>query len=272
MIKIKTVNQGAELISAKLDGVEKIHDGESFWNRHAPVLFPIVGKLKNGKTVIAGKTYEIEQHGFARDMKFETIGENAYVLKSNAETLKKFPFQFELYITYKVKGNEVITNYKVCNKDTKTMVFGIGGHPAFCCDYASGKYRIEFEDIEEHIEVYQLENGLIKEKPEKSSKFIKENRIFLDKKTFDKDAIIMKHITSKKVYLKTESKTILAFTFEKFPYLAIWSKPGAPFVCIEPWFSTADTVNANGVFEEKESFITLQPDENFEASYRVKFF
>ena len=272
MIDIKTASKGAELVSIKMDGFEKMHDGESFWNRHAPVLFPIVGKLKDGKTIIDGKEYFMGQHGFARDMEFKVLGENSYLLKSNEESLKMFPYEFEFYISYEVNENEVITKYKVINKDTKQMIFGLGGHPAFNCEYSSGKYRLEFEDIEDEIEVYQLEDGLVKENPEKTSKFIKENRIFLDKDIFKNDAIILKNIKSRKVYLKTESKTILAFEFKDFPYLGVWSKPEAPFICIEPWFNTADRINSNGVFEEKEDLIELKPNQEFSAEYKVKFF
>jgi galactose mutarotase-like enzyme len=272
MLEIKTVRKGAELVSAKYNNIEKIHDGESFWNRHAPILFPIVGKLKNGKTEIEGKTYEMGQHGFARDMEFEEIGENSYLLKSNEETLKKFPFQFELYVSYEVKEDELYTKYKVINKDTKNMKFGLGGHPAFKCEYASGQYRLEFENIEDEIEFYQLEDGLLKEKPENPKKFLRENRIFLDNKIFENDAIIMKNLKSDDIYLKTETKTILRFNFKNFPYLAIWSKKDAPFLCIEPWFNTADKVNSNGIFEEKENLIELKPNEEFETEYSVKFF
>lgn len=272
MIEIETIAKGAELISVKYDGMEKMHDGKNFWNRHAPVLFPIVGKLKDGKTEILGKEYEMGQHGFARDMEFEEIGNNSYVLKSNDETLKHFPFKFELYISYEVSNDKVTTKYKVVNKDEKQMIFGLGGHPAFQCEYCSGKYRLEFEDIEDDVEVYQLTDGLVKEFPEKTSKFIKENRIFLDKNTFKNDALILKNLKSKTIYLKTETKTILAFNFKDFPYLGIWSKENAPFICIEPWFNTADKVSSNGVFEEKEDLIELKPNQEFCAEYSVKFF
>lgn len=272
MIEIKTINKGAELVSVKFNGIEKMHDGESFWNRHSPVLFPIVGKLKNGKTIINGKEYEMGQHGFARDMEFEKIDENSYVLKSNDETLKKFPFKFELYISYEVTSKKVITKYKVINKDEKLMIFGLGGHPAFVCEYSSGKYRLEFEDIEDELEIYQLEDGLVKIEPEKTKKFIRENRIFLDNHIFQNDAIIMKNLTSDKIYLKTETKTILGFEFKNFPYLAIWSKPDAPFICIEPWFNTADKVDSNGKFEEKEDLIELKPNQEFNCEYSVEFF
>ncbi len=272
MLEIETSEKGAELISAKLNNIEKIHDGKTFWNRHSPILFPIVGKLKDGKTLIDGKVYEIGQHGFARDMNFEKIGKNSYVLKSNEETLKKFPFEFELYVSYEVNKNTLYTKYKVINKSNKLMIFGLGGHPAFVCEYSSGKYRLEFEDIEDEVEIYQLSDGLIKEKPEKTNKFIRENRIFLDKKTFEKDAIIMKNLKSNKVYLKTETKTVLQFDFKEFPYLAIWSKPEAPFICIEPWFNTADNVNSNGNFEEKDNLIELKPNQEFNAQFNVEFF
>lgn len=272
MIEIKTVSKGAELVSVKLNGFEKMHDGESFWNRHAPVLFPIVGKLKDGKTLINGKECEMGQHGFARDMEFEQIGEHEYVAKWNEETLKKFPFKFELYISYEAKNNEVKTKYRIVNKDDKQMIFGLGGHPAFRCEYGSGKYRLEFQDIEDDIEVYQLDNGLVKNSPEKTSKFIKENKIFLEKHTFKNDAIILKNIKSRKIYLKTEAKNILSMEFKNFPYLGIWSKEDAPFVCIEPWFNTADKVDSNGIFEEKEDLIELKPNAEFKAEYKVKFF
>ena len=100
MLEIKTTSKGAELISCKLNGEEKIHDGESFWNRHAPILFPIVGKLKDNQTEIEGKIYKMGQHGFARDMEFKKIGENKYVLTSSAETLEKYPYEFELYESF----------------------------------------------------------------------------------------------------------------------------------------------------------------------------
>ena len=109
MLEIKTVKKGAELVSVIFNGFEKLHDGKNYWNRHSPVLFPIVGKLKDGKTQINGKIYEMGQHGFARDMEFEEIEENSYVLKSNEKTLEKFPFRFELYVSYEVKKDELIT-------------------------------------------------------------------------------------------------------------------------------------------------------------------
>lgn len=272
MLEIKTKKSGAELTSIKLNGIEKLHQGETHWKRHAPILFPIVGQLKEGKTIIDNKTYEMSQHGFARDMEFEEIDSNTFVLKSSKETLEKFPFEFELYVKYTIEDDELTTTYQVINKDTKTMYFGLGGHPAFICNYETGNYQIRFNEKENSIEFMQLENGLISN--EKAPNILKENAIDLLPDTFEKDAIIMKNIKSNKVtlYNKKERNKLLEFDFTGFPYLALWSKKGAPFVCIEPWYNTADKIDSNGHFEEKENIFKLEPEEKFECRYKVRFY
>lgn len=270
MIEIKTKKEGAELESIKLDGIEKLHDGQKDWKRHAPVLFPIVGSLKNGETLIGGKLFKMGQHGFARDMVFEEKGENSYVLKYNAETLEKYPYKFELYISYEVSENCVVTKYKVKNIDNKTIYFGLGGHPAFVCNHES--CEIEFEKTEDEIEFYQLENGLINSNCEDKNKFMKENKIILNENYFDNDAVIMKKIKSNIVTLKENGKTLLKFDFSDFPILAIWSKKGANFLCIEPWMNTADAVDSDGIYQNKEGICSLEAGEELEVKYVVEFF
>lgn len=272
MLEIKTKKQGAELTSIKLNGKEKLHQGQSHWKRHAPVLFPIVGQLKEGKTIINGRTYQMGQHGFARDMDFEEIEPNKFVLKYSEETLLKFPFKFELYVEYIINDNELITKYTVINKDSKQMIFGIGGHPAFICEYGTGNYEIQFNEKENEIEFVQLENGLISNK--KAPNFLKNNSVDLLPDIFENDAIIMKNVKSNKVtlYNKKDDKKILEFDFTGFPYLAFWSKKGAPFVCIEPWYNTTDHTDSSGKFIEKENILRLSSNEKFECEYKVKFF
>ena len=273
MLEIKSKNTGAELTSIKLDGKEMLYQGE-IWNRHAPILFPIVGKLKNDQTIINGKTYHMGQHGFARDMKFKDLEKSnlkhKYVLESNSETLEKFPFKFSLYVTHTIKEDSLETKYKVVNKDKKKMIFGLGGHPAFICDYSSGKYSVEFEKKENNIKFMSLSKGLILEK--ESPNILEYNCIKLNKNSFVKDAIIMKDIESNKVYLKENEKKVLEFDFTGFPYLGLWAKIGAPFVCIEPWMNTADKVNTDGKLESKKNILKLMPNEEFECSYKVKFY
>lgn len=271
MLEIKTKKSGAELTSIKLNGTEKLHQGESHWKRHAPILFPIVGQLKNGKTIINNNEYEMSQHGFARDMDFKEIEANKFLLKSSEETLKKFPFKFELYVEYTINKNELTTTYKVINKDEQTMSFGLGGHPAFICEYSTGDYKIQFNQKEDSIEFIQLENGLIS--IEKAPNILKENAIDILPNTFENDAIIMKNIKSNKVTLfnKKQNKKLLEFDFTGFPYLALWSKKGAPFVCIEPWYNTTDKIDSSGEFEEKENILKLEPGQEFKCSYKINF-
>lgn len=283
-----TSRLGGELISYKLDGIEKIHQGQDcvdengriYWKRHFPVLFPIVGKLKQNKTIINGRTYEMPQHGFARDLDFEPITKldnfHSYVLRSNPSTLVKYPFDFSLYITYRTYQNKLTTIYKVVNEGDNNMQFGIGGHPAFIIDkndLYNEEYYLEFEKDEDKIHFLYLVDGLIGTEYAKNI-MIDKRRIPITKNTFDNDAVIMKGLTSHKIRLKkkTGNKTLLTMDFEGFPYLGVWSKPGAPFICIEPWYTTADTVKSSGVFAQKTDTITLSPKKEFECRYTIEFF
>ena len=159
-----TTNSGGELVSFKLEGIEKIHQGEDakdengkvYWKRHAPVLFPIVGKLKRNQTIINGRTYEIPQHGFARDMEYEPVTKldnfHSYVLKSNKYTMARYPFEFEIYNTYRQEENKLIFIYKVINTGDVNMPFGLGANPAFKIDQDDlkrGNYYLEFEEEED---------------------------------------------------------------------------------------------------------------------------
>lgn len=283
-----TSKMGGELISFKVNGEERIHQGEStidengkvYWKRHSPVLFPIVGKLKKNQTLIGGRTYELPQHGFARNLEFEPITKldnfHSYVLKSNKYTLLKYPYEFELYNTYRTEENKLTTIYKVVNTGLINLPFGIGGHPAFKIDkeeLKKGSYYLEFEEDEEKIHFLYLVDGLIATQYAKNI-MIDKKSIPIDSHSFDNDAIIMKGITSHKISLKNkrEGKTLLTMDFTDFPYLAIWSKPNAPFICIEPWYSTADNVNSTGVFTQKQDIISLKPKDTFECKYTVEFF
>lgn len=275
MIKIESKKDGAELISIKKDDIELMHDGIEFWQRHAPILFPIVGQLKDGTTIIEDKEYKMGQHGFARDMKFSELEKSEtlhrYVLKSDLKTKEKYPYEFELYVSYIVDKNSVITKYEIVNKDNKEILFGLGGHPAFKCEYSKEEYEIIFNKEETNIEFLELENGLVSNK--KAFNILKDNKIELLKNTFKNDAIIMKNINSNKVILcnKITKQEILDFDFTGFSHLALWSKIDAPFICIEPWFNTADHINSNGIFKNKENVIKLNVGETFNAQYKVTF-
>ncbi len=282
MLKIQTKKSGAELTSIQYDGKEMLFQGAQvldkngnvFWKRQAPILFPIVGQIKNSTTQIEDKTYEMSQHGFARDMDFEEISktenEHHYVLKYNQETLKKYPYKFELHVIYEVNENTLTVTYQVKNIDNKTIYFGLGGHPAFNCDYSNDEYEIIFSEKEEKIEFLKLKDGLID--TEKAENILKDNKICLKEDTFDNDAVIMKNIKSNKVILKNHkiNQKILEFDFSGFPYLALWSKKGAPFVCIEPWQNTADRIDSTQIYKDKENIIELPQDKEYKCEFKIK--
>ena len=222
----------------------------------------------------------MSQHGFARDLDFEPITKldnfHSYVLRSNPSTLVKYPFEFSLYITYRTDENKLTTIYKVINEGDNNMPFGIGGHPAFKIDQQdllNNEYYLEFEEDEEKIHFLYLVDGLVGTEYAKNI-MTDLRRIPITKDSFKNDAIIMKGLTSHKISLKKKSgnKTLLTMDFEGFPYLAVWSKPGAPFICIEPWQTTADTVKSTGVFAHKTDIITLAPKKEFECKFTVEFF
>lgn len=282
MLKIQSKKSGAELTSIQHDGKEILFQGAQvldgngniYWKRQAPILFPIVGQLKNSTTQIENRTYEMSQHGFARDMDFEEISKTEtkhhYMLKYNEETLKKYPYKFELHVIYEIIEDILTVTYKVKNIDDKTIYFGLGGHPAFNCDYSNGEYEIVFNQKEDNIEFLKLKNGLID--TEKAENIIQDNKIHLKENTFDNDAVIMKNLKSNKVILqnhKTNQK-ILEFDFTGFPFLALWSKKGAPFVCIEPWQNTADRIDGTQIYKNKENIIELPKDKEYKCEFKIK--
>lgn len=277
MLKIKVNNLGAELTSIEFNGKEKLHNGKTFWDRQAPILFPTVGRLRDNKTIIEEKEYEIPQHGFAKDMNFETIEKNdikeIYELKSNKETLKKYPFEFMLNVEYEILEDTLKTKIKVVNTDEKKMLFGLGGHPGFKLDMPQEEYYFELETEEPKVEFMEVDGNYISNKPAKN--ILKENKIIeITKESFLNDAIMMKKLKSNKITLKQkkDKKTILEFNFKDFPILAIWSLPNAPYICLEPWFNYADRVKETGYFKDKEGIITLNPKEEFNCEFSVKFF
>ena len=255
MLEIKVRNPGAELTSVKFNGKERLHDGKTFWDRQAPILFPTVGRLRDNKTIIEEKEYEIPQHGFAKDMDFELIektkNKEIYELKSNEETLKKYPFKFVLNIEYEFTEDILTTKIRVINKDDKNMIFGLGGHPGFKLEMPQEEYYFELEAEEPEVEFIEI-----------------------TKESFLNDAIMMKKLKSNKITLKQKkgNKKVLEFNFKDFPILAIWSLPGAPYICLEPWFNYADRVKETAYFKDKEGIINLRPKEEFECEFSVTFF
>ncbi|MBN2190911.1 MAG: aldose 1-epimerase family protein [Candidatus Aureabacteria bacterium] len=272
-------NLGAELISLKLlsCNIEFMWNvNEKIWERHSPVLFPIVGKLKDDFYKFNGNSYKLNQHGFARDSKFKISKKGkdliTYSLQYDNDSLNMFPFMFKLEITYLLERNRLTISYKIYNIDSKTMWFSIGAHPGLKCPFSRHEkftdYYIEFEK-EERAFRYFLENSLLSGKRE----MILDNAkiLQLDPVLFRDDAIILKDLKSKSLSLKSMSSPHkITVDLGNFPYLGLWMKPEFPFfICIEPWFGLADKHDCSGLLQEKEGILSLEPAKSFECSYSI---
>lgn len=279
-IKAKIKSFGAELNSLqKIDeDLEYIWQGNpKYWNRHSPILFPIVGRLKNDSYTYQNQKYNMSQHGFARDKEFELVRNEAdfieFRLKSDEKILEIYPFSFELYLSYKLEKSSLIVSYKVINKSDDKMLFSIGAHPAFNWalkeDEKKEDYFLEFENIKETKRYFLNDKGLVYKHV--NLKII-DNKIALNKELFKNDALVFNDSNIKTLTLKNKNnKNFVKLNFENFPYLGIWSKPsGAPFICIEPWFGVADDENSTQNLEDKKGIITLQKDEIFSCFYSIE--
>lgn len=283
ILKIQISEKGAELTSlvSRKEAAEYIWQADpKYWGRHAPILFPIVGKVKNNKYRIGDKEYSLNQHGFARDMNFELVEGSSdsalYKLSWNQETLKVYPYKFEMYVKYQIHDNSVDISYTVKNADDKDIYFSIGAHPGFNCPMGNHNnvlsfddYYFEFEYVENEGKMPVNSEGLIKRSTEPCMK--NTNTIKLSCETFINDAIIFSNLKSSTISLKnTKNNTSVTVDFAGFPYMGLWSKPdGAPFVCIEPWYGHADYEDFDGDFREKEGVIRLGAKEEFGCKYSI---
>jgi len=264
---------GAELISLKTDlNKEYIWEGNpDFWGKHSPILFPIVGTLKNNSFHYDGIEYHLSRHGFARDMEFELVDkkENSatFSIQSSEETLKVYPFAFELQIIYTLEENNLDIEYKVINNGKSQMPFSIGAHPAFALPGKFENYSIVFEK-DEPLEYYLLENDLISNKTKKLE--AQNKRIPLTYELFENDALIFKTLESNSLTILENENPVLRVHFEDFPSLGIWTKMNAPFLCIEPWFGYSDTNENSGNLFEKEGIQILKEKDTFKSKFSIE--
>ena len=272
-LKASVKYAGAELFSlTDNQNKEYIWEGNpDFWGKHSPILFPIVGTLKNNTYTINEKEYQLSRHGFARDMEFQLINktENSAVfsLQSNAETLKNYPFDFELQLIYTLRETTLDIEYKVINKSESQIPFSIGAHPAIALPKNFESYAFKF-DKDEVLKYSLLENDLISNKTEILETY--ENLIPLHYKLFKNDALVFKTLESNSLTILENSKPYIKVDFEDFPSLGIWTKDQAPFVCIEPWFGYSDTAENSGDLFEKEGILILNANQTFNSKFSIE--
>lgn len=278
-ISVSINSLGAEPMSirSKSDDLEYLWQGDpKYWIRRSPTLFPIIGTFKDNKYIFNDVEYEIELHGFAKVSEFELVdkGDDFLVLKlkENAETLKKYPFKFELYTIYKLLDNELKIVHKVINTNNENMWFSIGEHPGFNCPLMSNEsvedYSLVFDSTEKTNRKF-IENGMLTDQQEL---FLdNENEIKLSPAIFERKVIILSGLNSKSVSLVSQkSGKKVTVSIGGYPYLGIWSpETGAPFVCIEPWHGIFAKVDDTRELCKKEGINELKAGEIFECSYSI---
>lgn len=278
-ITIQIDSLGAELKSLKhiSTGTEYMWNGDArFWKRTSPVLFPVVGGLKEGRYLLNGKEYPMGQHGFARDMEFQLKSQVAseiwFTLESDEETLQKYPYAFRLEIGYELDGESVIVKWRVKNPSTEEMYFSIGGHPAFLCpieaNTTQNQYQIRF-DTKDKVISSGVKEGLLSE--EKKEYPLQDGILPVTEHLFDEDALVIEHDQAHQIALvKPDGNPYLTVSFDA-PLFGIWSPPkkNAPFICIEPWYGRCDRLSFQGEWKDREWGQKLTGGETFAAAYKI---
>jgi galactose mutarotase-like enzyme len=271
--------KGAELQQLTNNSINYLWSGHAaYWGKYSPVLFPIVGGLKNDQYFYNGKQYTLPRHGFARDRDFAaqqlSNTEAVFTLRNDEKTMAVYPFAFTLKIIYKLTKNGLACTYEVFNPGHEVLPFSVGAHPAFAVPLTEGlqynDYFLEFNKAE-NLQRWKLLNGLIATHAEALP--AENNKLPLHSSLFYEDAIVLKDLQSNCITMaSTKNGHGLRFYFNGFPYFGIWAAKDAPFICLEPWCGIADSVNHNQQIMEKEGINLLNPGEHFERTWSVECF
>lgn len=277
-VKAEFLAMGAELKSFKLKKSDReiMWDANpEYWAKTSPILFPIIGRLKDDAYIYAGKSYSLEKHGFARNKEFQLVKSTAeeilFRLKADAKTLQQYPFDFELLVVYKLQGEKLTCLYEVINNGPQTMFFSLGGHPAFAIGNEStsySTYKLIFNEDTELKRFKVTEEGFIDMNFNYFS--LVNSAISLTHELFYQDALVFRDYKSNQLKIQSDKANEgLIFELNDFPYLGIWAAKDANFVCIEPWCGLADAEDHNQILENKTGIVSLSPEEKFSRSWSV---
>ena len=275
---------GAQLVSLRdAEGCEYLWQGDpKYWSGQAPILFPIVGSLRNNRTVVRGKNYDMLRHGFARRMKFERATSSgnsvSYFLKSNEETKKQYPFDFEFTVFYRFRKRTLSVGFTVRNTGSETMPCAVGGHPAFNCPLEKGE-RFEDYDVvfsrEETVSCPRLEpeTGLLD--LNNRTPLLREQSVLpMRHGLFAGDALVFESLRSNSVSLRNRNTGHgVRLGFADFPFLGIWSAANdAPFVALEPWTGCATATDESDDLFQKRAMTLLEPGQSRSVGFILSFF
>ena len=281
LLQVQINDKGAELQSIfhKHHRLEYMWSGDAkFWGKKSPVLFPIVGGLKNNTYYFDDQSYQLSRHGFARDMMFPVSNQSensiTFSIYSNEDTLKVYPFQFVFSVIYSLHENKLSVTYKVENTGNELMYFSVGAHPAFKVPLID---NTDFNDC--YLEFNRGENagrwplskdGLIEKS---TTDLLNGNQLAVTKELFYGDALVFKNLNSNAIsILSNKTEHGLKVIFDNFPFMGIWSAKDANFICIEPWCGIADSVDTNQQLTQKEGINSLAAQQIFEREWSVELF
>jgi galactose mutarotase-like enzyme len=271
-LTVKVNRLGAELCSVRDSvGTEFIWQAEEVWPKHAPNLFPIVGSLLDHEYIYHGETYALSHHGFARNKDFDLLHQSEHsiclVLQQDEETLKSYPFKFTFLVTYTLNANNLMQTFRIINDDGKNIPVSFGGHPGFNASPIDD-FEILFSE-EESVKSNQLSGPYINQN---TIEIIQKDRISLNDSIFENDALIFQGLSSKEVTLQKKNSTYaVKMDISEFPYLGIWAKPGAPYVCLEPWQGLADFLDHTKSIEQKRGMLILPVAGEVEKRFTMTF-
>lgn len=275
VLKISVKKFGGELTSvkSKSSSYEYLWQGNpDIWSGQSPILFPIIGRLIEDKYTLNGKVYEMEKHGFARRNDWELIGKEdnslSFRLSENEKTLKCYPYSFDLIVKFTLDGNRLTVEHRIINKNDSVMYFSIGAHPAFNCEIGD-KLIFDRDETLETIKI-DLVNSL--RLPETTPLLKNEREITITEDIFKEDALIFEGVKSENITLISQSsERKISFNLGNAPYLGIWAKPGAPYVCIEPWCGVNDSTEKKADFSQKDAINSVNANDSFTFTWYAEF-
>jgi len=269
---------GAELRRLTANpGLDLLWDGDpAVWGRQSPVLFPIVGALKDDLLLHEGVGYTMPKHGFARDQRFTLVRLSrqacVFQLTDSEATREAYPFAFQLRISYQIQGATLQVRYAVLNPAKTPLPFSLGAHPAFrwplSPDLKREAHTLEFQKEEPGPVRGLSKAGLLLAEPVPSP--LKGRNLALSDALFEGDAVIFEHPQSHAVRYSAPGGPQLEMVWEGFSHLALWSKPGAGFLCIEPWQGHASPENWDGEFSAKPGIHILAPGATASFGWNLK--
>lgn len=270
----RIARHGAELKSLVMDGREFMWCGDpAVWGNTAPVMFPMIGTLKDNKTLILGREYSLPKHGFTRDLELtpEDASENSvmFSLEQSDYTKRFYPFDFRFTIRYTLEGNKLTVKHTVRNNDKDDMPYCIGGHPAFAFDGDLSDYRLEFPMKETlSAPIYNLDVHLFED--DNRVPMLDDSAVLpLNREMFYKDVVYLDKVKSRSVKFLGKDGKGLRVDYPDFTSLAVWQAKNAQFLCVEPFCGSADFADCTGVFAEKRGIEILKPGE--EKAYTFSF-